>query len=496
MVGLTAGASRSHNEGITPNNVVNRTTVNFGGNAQLDNGLFLSGNINYVSTNQVGPQLGTPVSGNTTSVTSRLLFTPPNYDLKNYPFINPLDGSNVYYRTDQDNPYWLTETSPYTSDVDRSFGNINLSYDVFEWLTLSYRFGRNTYTDRRKTLISKGSNVFPLGQLIEHNIWRQELDGTFLATVTRDLNEDLNLTLIIGHNVNQRETNEQQVLGTGQIVFGINDLDNFSNVVPNGGDIEKRRLVGVFADATLGYRGWAFLNLVARNDWSSTLPATERSFIYPGASLSLIFTDALNLQSNILDFGKIRLGLAKVGNDADPYLTSALFVTNSSFGNDNIQTPFTNANFPNGVNTVTEDNTLGNPTLKPEFTTEFEIGTELEFIDNRIILDFTYYFRKSTDQIVTGQIATSSGFNLQVFNIGEVTNKGIEIALTVVPISFENGFSWTIINAFTRNVSKVVKLAPGLDQLSDATFGFSDLGIVHRPGLPFGPNKGYRYSEG
>ena len=204
----------------------------------------------------------------------------------------------------------------------------------------------------------------------------------------------------------------------------------------------------------------------------------------------MIFTDALNLQSNILDFGKIRLGLAKVGNDADPYLTSALFVTNSSFGNDNIQTPFTNANFPNGVNTVTEDNTLGNPTLKPEFTTEFEIGTELEFIDNRIILDFAYYFRKSTDQIVTGQIAPSSGFNLQVFNIGEVTNKGIEIALTVVPISLENGFSWTITNAFTRNVSKVVKLAPGLDQLSDATFGFSDLGIVHRPGLPFGQIRG------
>ena len=211
---LTAGFNRTANSGIVPNNNIERINFSFGGNVHLDNGLYASGSINYVKIRQEGPQLGTPV-GFGTSVVTRLLFTPPNYDLANYPFINPEDGSNVYYRTDQDNPYWLVETSPYLSSVDRYFGNLSLGYDITEWLSVSYRFGLNAYTDRRQTIVARGSNVIPNGQIIEDNIYRQELDGTLLINFDKNLSDDFNLRIVLGNNVKPKDNRETICFGNG-----------------------------------------------------------------------------------------------------------------------------------------------------------------------------------------------------------------------------------------------------------------------------------------
>lgn len=484
---LTGGFSYTQQEGIVPNNQFERTSVNFGGNAQLKNGLFVAGNVNYVNLDQTGPQTGTPLSGNSTSILERLLFTPPNYDLANYPFIDPVTGASVYYRTDQDNPYWLAETSPYTSEVDRYFGNLTLTYDITEWLSATYRAGFNAYTDRRQSVIAATSVANPAGEIIEDYIFREELDGTFLLTLNRDLNEDFNLRVILGHNVNQRTTERQLYQGTGIIVRGINDIDNTTTQTNLGGGFSRRRLIGAFVDATLSYRDWAFLNLVGRNDWSSTLPQENNSFSYPGASASVILTDALNLQSNVLTYAKLRAGISRVGNDAAPYVLSNVFITNGFTENgDGLGSPFTNQFTGNPVNVLSESNSIGSPNLKPEFTTEYELGTDLQFFNGRIGLDFTYYYRSTTDQIVPISRAPSSGILTLTTNIGEVTNEGVEIGLNVTPIQLDNGFDWTINAVFTRNRNVVEKLddAGELDQIIIG--GFTNLGIVHRPGQFYG----------
>lgn len=488
---VIVGFSRMDNAGIVPNNKVERTTINLGGNAQLDNGLFVTGSINYVKVEQDGPQIGTPLGGGNTSITERLLFTPPNYDLANYPYINPIDNSNVYYRTDQDNPYWLAETSPYVSSVDRYFGNVTLAYDVTDWLSFTYRAGFNAFTDRRLNVIAKGSSKIPNGEIIKDDIYRQELDGTFLATITKDIGEDFNIKVDLGQNINQRLTDRQKITGTGIIVFGINDLDNTSSQVASGEGLEKRRLIGLFGNAIVSYKDWAFLTLTARNDWSSTLPKAERSFLYPSTSLSVAFTEALNIQSDFLSFGKIRASYGKVGNDADPYLTKTIFLTNppAGLGNGNLGVPFTNPDFSN-VNVLTLGNTIGNGFLKPEFTTEYEVGTELNFMKNRINLDFTYYFRKTTDQIVDVEVPATTGSTRLIQNIGEVQNKGIEVALGLIPVQL-GGFTWNINSVFTRNRSEIIELGEGLDELFVS--GFTGLGIVHRPGLPYGQIIGTDY---
>jgi TonB-linked SusC/RagA family outer membrane protein len=485
---MTAGASHMDNQGIAPNTSFKRTTVNFGGNAQLANKLFVTGNINYVASNQESVQLGNGLGTNNTSILTRLMFTPPSVDLSTLPYINPLDNSSVYYRTDIDNPYWLAHTSPFLSDVDRTYGSLALSYDFTDWLKATYRVGFNSFNDRRLNVIAAGSAVLPLGEIIQDDIYRQEIDALLNINFTKDLSEKIGISVNLGHNVNSRITDRQSIMGTGIITFGIHDIDNTATQITNGGTYTERRLIGVFADVTLDYNDYLFLNLAARRDYSSTLPKENRAYNYPAASLSVIFTDALNIESPILSFGKLRLGVARTGNDADPYLTQTIYQTNPALGNGNLATPFTNDD--GKFNILSLGDQIGNSQLSPEFTTEYEIGTELQFFEGRLTADVAYYNRRTTDQIINVTTPPSTGFNTIVSNLGEVENKGIEVALTAIPLKLPVGFTWRMTHTFTRNRSLVKDLGD-LDEVFLG--GFTGLGIVHREGLPFGQILGTDY---
>lgn len=489
-----AGASRTWNDGIVPFNSVTRTSLNFGGNATLDNGLFISGSVTYVNVDLTSP----PTAGLSTggpSITERLLFLPPNIPLSELPFEDSR-GIQAMYRPDNDNPNYLARYAPHTSKVDRYFGNFALSYDIKDWLNVTYKGGFNGFTDQKLEVLPKTGVDFPLGQLISDNLYRMELDGNFLLTVTKDVNEDVNLKAILGHNANKRKLERQSYLGTGIIVPGINDFDNVQTVTPNGGGRSERSYQAAFADVTASYRDFLFLNLTGRNDWTSALPKEARSYFYGGVSSSLIFTDALNMTSKALSFGKVRVGYAKVGSDPSPYLTqSTLFFTNPAggFGNN-----IANLNFPfKGFNVQTLANSLGNAQLTPEFTTEVELGTELRFFSDRVGLDVTYYNRSTTDQIVPITISPTSGFTTAVVNIGEITNKGWEIGLDATPVILSNGLRWNVVAAYTRNRNIVEELTEGLDEVF--VNGFSNsVRVVHRVGEPYGQIKGSvaeRYSS-
>lgn len=475
---FTAGVSRMDNKGIAPYNEVARTSVNAGGNAQLDNGLFISGSLNYVRTDLTSPPLGGLFTAST-SIMERLLFTPPNVNVAGYP-IEDAEGNSAFYRSDNDNPYWLAKYAPNTSEVDRYFGKISVGYDVFDWLNVTYQAGFNAYTDHRINVIPVSANAFPTGRIVQDDISYRELDGNLIFTVTKDLNEDFNLKAIVGHNANARTYNRQSYQGTGIIVRGINDLDNTQSVIPNGGGLDKIRYQGVYGDLGLSYRDYAFLNVSGRNDWHSGLPVGKRSFFYPAVSGSLIFTDAFDISSDLLTMGKIRAGWATSGNDTDSYLTQTVFVTNSGLGNNiaSIDFPF------NNTNVQSLGNRIGNNNLKPERTEEFEVGTELQLFNGRIGIDFTYYNRNSTDQIVPIEISPTTGFITAVANVGKINNEGIEIGLNLTPLEIGD-FRWNIYSAFTRNRNIVEEIGSGLTQVFVGGYG-NDVRIVHEEGEPYG----------
>ncbi|MCH7397491.1 SusC/RagA family TonB-linked outer membrane protein [Belliella sp. DSM 107340] len=479
---VTAGFTRTNNDGVVPGNSITRTSFNIGGNAKLDNGFFVRGTLNYVKTSQTSPPIGG--SG---SVMGNLLFMPTSYDLTNYPFENPVTGENVYYRA-LDNPYWSVKHSPATSDVDRTFGSFVLGKEITPWLTIQNTFGFNSFTDNRVSVLGKGSSVYANGTINTDNIYREELDNVLLATINTQINEDIKIRLILGNNINQRLTRRSAFSGDGIIVAGLNDIRNTTTItlggLPNNQALIKQRYYAFFGDLTFDYKNYASLNFVGRNDVSSTLPEDNRSYLYGGVNGSFVFTEALKLNSSTLNFGTIRAGYTKVGNEASPYQTINVFNANATFGG--IGSPFSNSN-NSGVSTQTLANSFSNNELKPEFITEFEIGTELRFLQNLFSLDLTYYTKMSTSQIFVVNSAPSSGFLTRIINLGETSNKGIEIGLTANPLMSDKGLNWSISANFTRNRNRVEDLG-GFAQL---TYG----GNVHIEGQPYGMIFGSRYAR-
>jgi hypothetical protein len=320
-----------------------------------------------------------------------------------------------------------------------------------------------------------------------------------LLTVTRPLSSDLSLRAIAGNNVNQRLTDRKAFYGDNIIVADLIDMNNTSSVTPiqliNNRNQLKQRYYAFFTDITLDYKNFASLNLVGRNDVSSTLPSNNRSYFYGGVNGSLVFTEAFRLPKEILNFGKIRAGYTRVGNEASPYQTQSFYQTNPILGAPgtpaNVGLPFT----PQGsitYNVVTQANLLTNANLKPEFITELELGTELQFFHNRIGIDFTYYNKRSTSQIFEVTAAPSSGFTTQILNLGEATNKGVEIGLNATPIQTNSGFNWDISANFTRNRNMIKDLG-GYQRFSYG--GANGTSSVHIVGDAYGLIQGTAYAR-
>ncbi|WP_079701962.1 SusC/RagA family TonB-linked outer membrane protein [Daejeonella lutea] len=484
---FTASLARSKNDGIIRNSDFTRTNVNIGGNYKLANKINVSGSLSYVNSNQNGPILGAQNGIGQASAFARTLYLGRNWNTSDFsvmPYQNPVTLGQLFPVAGVDNPYWSVENNTYKSDVDRAYGNVGFDYSINSWLKLNYKIGVNTYTDRRIRTIRRGSvGANGIGEVTDDVLANQEIESTLLATVSRKLLPDLNFSATLGHNVNQRKFERQAVQGTGMVVFNIDDIDNTATVVPFGGGFTKRRIIGAFGDVQFDYKSYLFLNVTGRNDWSSTLPKANRSFFYPGASTAFVFTELINNEKikNIISYGKLRAAYGKVGNDADPYSLDATYLVNPTFGNNasNIVFPFL------GTSAGTVGNVLTDPNLTPEFTTEYELGGELRFLEDRIGIDFTYYNKLSENQIAAISIPSSTGFVSKLTNFGKLSNKGIEIGLDLNPIKNLGGFSWNIYGTFARNRNRVEELTAGLNEISVVP-SFGDPAVVLRPGRPYG----------
>jgi TonB-linked SusC/RagA family outer membrane protein len=474
---ISAGASRMTNEGIIPNSGTSRTTLNFGGNSTLTNKINISGSVNYTNTSQFSPQSGAGYFADygglaaTGSIYSRLFYLPRNYDLGGLPFENPVTGANVFYRA-LDNPLWTAKYNTYTSDVNRIAGNMAFAYDIAPWINFIAKGGINTYSETRRNVFRPGGNSVPLGQVSRNDISNTELDFTAMATATKDISDKINMHLIVGFNANQRTRNTNSVLG--QTIIDPNLLiTSGTNTQFAAEYASKRRLYGVFAEYGASYNNYLFLTATVRNDHSSTLPAANNSYYYPSVSASFIFTEALRLPTNILSFGKIRANYAKVGKDANPYSVSNAYDFSVQYYGGT------------AISATSLSNSLNNAELKPEFTAEYEIGTELQFFKNRIGIDLAYFDRTSTNLIVQARIPSSTGYDYRYINAGEINNNGIELGLNLVPIKLANGFTWTSFVAYTRLRSKIVDAGPSNELFLGGT-GLSSTGTMHRNGEPYG----------
>ncbi|NUQ25035.1 MAG: SusC/RagA family TonB-linked outer membrane protein [Saprospiraceae bacterium] len=477
---ISATVSRMDNKGIVPNAESSRTTLSFGGTSRLSNGFVVSGNVNYVNTAQSNP----PINGSIFesgwyggaaegSIFARLFYLPRNYNLIDYPFENPVDGSNVFYRA-LDDPRWLSKYNRYSSALNRVFGNITLSYDVTPWLNLTAKGGVNTYSEARRNNVRPGGVADPNGAVWTDDLTNTEVDFNYIATVTTDITEDIDIRALVGLNHNQRDFNRRFVTGDNVISTGLYTLDGTSTQIVGNDFRRKQRLYALYADVQLGFKDYLYVGLVGRNDWSSTLPKSSQSYFYGGGNVSFVFTDAFDLSGKILSSGKVRAAYTQVGNEARPYQTSTVYFLN---------TPFTTAG-GSVLNQASLGNRLGNADLRNELTTEIEFGADLRFLNNRIGLDLTYFKRSSTDQITETAVPATSGFRSAIINAGEIENKGFEIGLDLTPVKTAGGFTWNTFINYTRIRTEVIDAGEGGELFVGGVY--SGLGTIHRNGFPYG----------
>ncbi len=487
-VRIAATFSHMDQKGYIPHSGFDRTSLSVGVNGQLDNGLIIGGNLSYSRSNTEGPFFGESgaAAPDAASSFARTLWLGRTWDT-DLPYENPATGASVFWVGGVDHPSWSWEHNSITERTDRVGGSISLGYDITNSINVTYKLGSNQYSTGRQLVWDIGSAGYSgQGAILRDDIGFEEIESNFLVTYDDYLTDNFSLRATLGHNINQRTVDRQSVLGTQIISPGIFDIDNTNTLVPNGGTYSQRRLMGVFYDVTLGFNDYLFLNTTGRNDWSSTLPADNRSFFYPSVSVSAVITELLGLDSRVLTNAKLRASWAKVGNDAPVYSLSNVFNVNHG-ANTNLIGSIAENDFPfNGQPAITQGNVAADPNLTPEFTSEIEFGGRLEFFYGRIDLDFTFYKRNSTDQIANISIPSATGYEQLTTNFGDLQNQGIELGLRLVPVKLANSLTWDIYANFTKNESEVIRLLDGVERINIRNLFGGGIRPVLEVGQPYG----------
>jgi len=380
------------------------------------------------------------------------------------------------------NPYWSLENNYDTTNSQQINGKIQVDITPFKGFVFTYRMGFDYSNYDHKigfpqialddALIDDDKGYAPKN--MNQNGWVSsrfgkiyETNHDFLATYKNNFGK-FDLNALVGVNINERG-NSSMFGQTSTLTFdtGFWDLSNGADKTTISESASLRRLVGLFADVTLGWNNELFLDVTARNDWSSTLPIDANSYFYPGATLSWVFSERLKWKP--LSFGKLRVAYGKTGNDAGVYQTSVTYTqayANGYYSGSGLEFPL------NGTNSFISAASKGSPSLRPEMTSEFEVGGNLQFFNGRLGFDIAYYNRRTDDQIFTLPTDPATGYTSMVTNFGTVTNKGFEVVLNTTPVRSKN-FVWNLDFNWSKNHNKVESLPEGLDGGKSVISSFS-----------------------
>ncbi len=468
-----------YSNGILPSNNDSYKRNNFSLKGSTTyKGFTAEASMNYVSKASRFVATGQGDSGIGSGFYEELLQIPGNIpirDLRDYK--NQFFNVDNYFTPFAENPYYTLYENGSRYRSDRIYGNVNLQYKANKWLTFQIQQGVdvNNSGDRiwhnvnnpapgswngaNPTNPEGGTRSADVGNVIEDSFKQFEYDSKVNALFNSKITSDFDVNGLVGVNYNDRGGRTLSSEVQGLTIPGFYQLSNTSNQPSSFESETHRRLLGVYAQATLGYRNYLYLTLTGRNDWSSTLPKGKNSYFYPGASLAYNFLQAFNLQSETFTSAKLRASYGKTGSDTDPYrIINTITATNVGLGFGNNAFPF------NGVPGFTVSNQLNNGTLKPETQTELELGMEANFLSNRLGFDVTYYNRIKKDQILPVSTSPSSGYTTAVLNFGRVRNRGIELSVHGTPVKSKN-ITWDVNYNFTRNRNLVLELPNGLNKV-------------------------------
>ena len=498
-------------EGIIRGSTYDRTNIRFNYNAKLNDIMDLSNKVAYTYTSANMTQGNSNVGG----IQLGHLRTPADFDNRDYIGVYTNSSGEEFPRRHRsyrrylgnnenpiyNNPLWTTKEQLSLNQVNRITVTPQLTIKPKEWLQLITRANIDFADDRRTFFFPRGSAGSSItinrrvGSYLEDEIATRDYNIDFIGRGEFSLTDNIDLTAIVGWSLNDRKYNRS----SGSI------SDFLVNATKRTTALNSSQESSTFENAksfTRSNRGYAvlnfgindelFVNVTGAVEASSTI---KGSFFYPAADVAWDFTNSA-LESSIISFGKLRASYGIVGVQPAPHRFDTL--AEGGFSYSTYSDPLVIDSFGGGFRL---DNNLGNPDLKPEMKTEWELGTDLRFFNNDLTFSFTYYNNKIEDILLNVSLSPSSGFSTQYGNFGAMKNKGYEIDLGWNAIQKQDLNLNTTLN-WSKNVNEVtdlygtsvVNMSPGASVQSVALVG-SPLGTLFGTGSRTNPDGSFDLDE-
>ncbi|HVY76658.1 MAG TPA: SusC/RagA family TonB-linked outer membrane protein [Puia sp.] len=489
-------------DGILPSDLdkLQRNNLSLRLNTSYNN-LSVSTSINYINRYLTTPAKFS-LAGLGNDLFNNLLQIPVDMRIEDFrDYQNKFFNVDNYFTPFAENPYYDLFENGSNSKSDRVFGKVDMTYKFSNAWSAQFRIGGDFSNARTRIWNAvnapspgswnSGNNVDgsarqpDLGSYQEQSDYNSLINADLIAKYSKEFGTDFTLDVIAGANFYQTQASNVTSAIQGLTIPHFYNLSN-SNSPPTGSNNSfEKRLIGIYAQATVGWKEQLFLTVNARNDWSSTLPLDNNNFFYPGANLSWLASRTFALDERVISLLKFRLAYGQTGADAQPYLIYPTIQQGNIPSTSGI--PYGSVTFPiAGVNGFTITPSIGNTHLQPILTKETELGVEARFLDNRIGIDADVYDKETDGEIFNVPIAPSSGYSGLIENVGLVSNKGIEITLNVNPVRTKD-FNWNFNYTFAKNESEVVRLANGLDKIQEGNDGLTGgMEFDLFPGKPVG----------
>ncbi len=489
------GYTHTTDKGILANSNINKNLVNFAAGYNLTKKLKVYSNINFTSTDGTG-RYGSGYDAQN-QMTSFRQWWQVNVDVK--------DQEAAYNRTKQnvtwnwadptslvpiywDNIYWVRHENYSTDHRNRYFGYLGATYSLTNWFDITGRVSLDQYSEIQEERVAVGS--IDVSEYSRFNRSYQEVNYDLMGQFKNiQMTSDLKFNALVGTNIRKQGVSSIRAVTNGGLSLpGLYSLTNSKNAIEAPLEVQEDIEVdGVFAQAGLVYDGWAILDVAARRDQSSTLPAGNNIYYYPSASLGIIFSRFLGA-SDLFTFGKLRLNYAEVGNTAPWGSVNDVYNLGTAFGEAptaSVSTPPT-PTAPNNAVSV-----KNNPDLKPERTKSYEAGLELRFLKDKLGFDITYYKMNTVDQILSASVSRATGYSAKFINAGDVENRGWEVQMFLRPINTPK-LKWRMDVNWARNRNEVLNLGGDIQNLQIASMQ-GGVSINAAVGEPYGTIKGQNF---
>lgn len=433
------------NEWILPNTGYERLTATVSANQQLTRRIRVNFKTSYTyRTSDNVPSL----SYNSNSISYFLIFMNPNFNLDWFKPIWYKGQENVKqirpFSSYLPNPYAILYASDNPSTKHSVTSTASATAQLSKHFDFMVRSGIQLTAQLQEQHRPLSDKVYPTGYFKKQNIFDYEVNSDALLTYHNSLDFGLNINAAAGGNImySYYDMMSASVIGLNtpavfSLANGVSDPQVRQSII-------KKQVNSLYFTANLSYLNKIFLDITGRNDWSSTLPKKNRSFFYPSISLSGVINELISMPKEI-SLLKLRASWAQVGNDTDPYKTSAYYTTSDFAGS------------------LITSSTLFNADFKPEISNNYELGVDFRMFNNRIGLDATYYYNRTKNQILDAPFDPTTGYTSGTINSGCVRNQGVELVLNAVPVKTRN-WQWDVSFNWSKNSNKILSLSAGADE--------------------------------